>query len=139
MAAEPTLPNVPDPPALIDRDDGSWLELYPGTLSGRVALSASEWAFVLGLFKSNERGPLTAGDYIQLSQDLDVTEIDLIDCPTEIIGRENTWSASIFIDDVLFANREIKENKEMDWNDFRVPVSHLTGTVNIAVRLTLES
>lgn len=139
MAAEPTLPNAPDPPALIERDDGSWLELYPGTLSGRVLLSASEWAYVLGLLESNERAFMTVGDYIQISQDLDITDSDYLYFPAEIIGVENTWSAKILIDDVEFAYMEIKEDKEMDWSSFRVPVTHLTGTVNVAIRLTLES
>lgn len=139
MATQPTLPNAPDQPAQIERDDGSWFELYPGTLSKRVAISSSEWAFILGQLISNEKGILTyleSGDYIQLSQDIDVTDIDLVDFPAEVIGRDNTWLASIYIDDVLFADRTLKEYKEVDWSDFRVPVSHLSGTVNVKVRLT---
>jgi hypothetical protein len=138
MATEPTLPDAPDHPVLIVRDEGSWLELYSGTLSKRVALSSIEWAFILGLLESNEQASLETGDFIQVSQDLDITDVDYVGFPVEVVGRENTWSAKILIDGVDFAYREIK-NKEMDWNDFRVPVSHLSGTVNVAVRLTIES
>lgn len=139
MATQPTLPATPDPPASIERDDASWIEIAPGTLCKRVSLSSSEWAYIIGQLESNERGLFTGGDYIQVSQNLDITDLSYLDFPLEIIGRENSWSASILIDGTQFINKEIKENKIMTWSDFRVPVAHLTGTVNVAVRLTFEA
>lgn len=147
MATAPTLPDLPHSPALIVRDDGSWFENSLGTLAGRVALTASEFAVVLGQLESAEFGTFDytpTPSYVQISQDIDVTDLKYIEFPSEIIGRVEesasfNWTAYILIDGVVHAQRDIKTEKEVTWSTFRAPVAHLTGTVTVTVRLALRA
>lgn len=143
MATEPTLPGIPDDPAVIERDNGSWFELSLGTLSGRVETSPGEFSMVLGQEQSNELATMLTGDYIEASQeDVDLSDVDYITFPADVIGRELgganvAWNATIMIDSTVYAEKEIKPEKAMSWSDFRAPVTLITGTADIVVRLTV--
>lgn len=143
MSTEPTFPGLPDDPAVIQRENGSWFELSLGTLSGRVETSVGEYSMILGQLISREVAPMETGDYIELSQsDVNLSDVDYITFPANVIGRvlgslDVSWVASIIIDSTVYAEKEIKPEKEMSWADFRIPVKLITGTAGVKVRLTV--
>jgi len=143
MATAPTLPALPDEPAEIERENGSWFELSLGTLSGRVETSAGEYSMVLGQLESHELATISTGDYVEVTQeDVDLSGVDYITFPAEVIGRELgavnvAWVASVIVGGTVFVEKEIKPEKETSWADFRAPVTLITGTADVTVRLTV--
>jgi len=143
MSELPILPSLPDGPADIERENGSWFELSLGVLSGRVEVSSGVYSMILGQLESSELATMLTGDYVELSQaDVDLSDVDYVTFPANVIGRELgapnvAWMASILIDGAVYAEKEIKPEKEMDWSDFRAPVRLITGTAEVKVRLTV--
>jgi hypothetical protein len=143
MATLPTLPGLPDNPEQIVRLNGSWFELGLGVNAGRVEVSSGEFSMILGQLVSNELATMQTGDYIELSQvNVDLSDVDYLTFPAAVIGRELgsvdvAWMASILVDGTVYSEKEIKPEKEMNWADFKAPVQLITGTADVAVRLTI--
>ena len=142
MALAPTLPDRPDYPVPVVRENGSWFELSLGVLSGRVPVGA-DYHMILGQLLSTEPGTMLTGDYIEVTQeDVDLTDVDYITFPATVVGRvlgapNVAWSVSAIVGGVVYVSKEIKPEKSMDWADFRVPVTLVTGTEDVTVRLTI--
>ncbi|MCP4568972.1 MAG: hypothetical protein GY841_15460 [FCB group bacterium] len=142
MALTPTLPDKPDYPDAVVRENGSWFELSLGVLSGRVQVGA-DYHMILGQLISTEPGTMLTGDYIEVTQEnVNLTGVDYITFPAQVVGRaiENpsvAWSSTIIVNSTVYGSKEIKTDKIMNWADFRVPVSLVTGMVDVTVRLTL--
>jgi len=144
MATLPTLPALPDPPAPIERENGSWFELSLGTLSGRVETDSGVFSMILGQLESTDLATMLTGDYIQVTQeDVDLSDVDYVTFPANVIGRalgasNVAWVASIIIDGTVYAEKTIDPDDDMSWEDFKAPVKLITGTATVTVRLTLE-
>jgi hypothetical protein len=140
---------MPSPPEMLPpvvRDEVTPLKMSPGVLSGRVVNIDGEASFVLGLLQSLELEQMTTGDYVEISQDVDLTDLDMIELDCSVIGRSHPglvlpavyrWDAKIIVDGDVIAQRTIDFSDDKTWNDFRGPVRRNTGTVAIKIRLEL--
>jgi hypothetical protein len=113
--------------------------LSPGVLSGRVENGDGTAKFVLGLISSYELELMTTGDYVQISQDVDLTSQDVIEIDCSAIGRQTSesWVAKAFIAGTLFIDRTIDPGDELSWVDFKIPVRRYDGINSVAIRLEL--
>jgi hypothetical protein len=83
MATAPTLPGAPPAAAPVARADGSWFDCWPGVRSGYGAGSGD----VLGWASGADRAPLRPGDYVEVAQDVDLTDQDLVTFAATATGQ----------------------------------------------------
>ncbi len=86
MPLVPTLPGPPPAAAPVARADAAGLELGPGDLSARLTDSTS--GFVLGLVGGAPRLSLRPGDYVEIAQDVDLTDQEVVTVTATVTGQE---------------------------------------------------
>lgn len=113
-----------------------------GETQGRLQQSSGEHVFVLGDELGGRTAELTHGDFAEVGQDVDVTDIDLVRVwlrlrvPDEVPAGL-AWTAAIAIDDRVVARGTARPGETRDLTDLLGNVSKLAGTHRIAVRLEL--
>lgn len=114
-----------------------------GLTQGRLdPARAGEHAFVLGDELGGRVAELTPGDFAEVAQDADVTDVDIVrvwlrlrvpdDVPPDL-----AWVASITVDDRVVARGTARPGQTRDLTDLIGNVSKLAGTHRVAVRLEL--
>jgi len=82
MPSAPTLPGYPPGATSIPRKDETWFDVGVGALCGLM----TSGGYLLGLSDSVERPTLYPGDYVQVSQFIDLTDQDIISLAAEMTG-----------------------------------------------------
>lgn len=114
-----------------------------GLTQGRLQPSADgTHVFVLGDELGGRMAELSAGDFAEVAQEADVTDVDLVrvwlrlrvpdDVPADL-----AWVASITIDDRVVGRGTARRGQTRDLTDLLGNVSKLAGTHRVAVRLEL--
>lgn len=117
-----------------------------GTRQGRlqpegVTPPEGSWAYCLGSDKEGYFFWLEPGDYSQISQDVDLTGINIVRFRARLrtgeltIGRE--WEASILVDGAKQAAMILGESRTRDRADMGANVSKLAGVHTVSFRLEL--
>lgn len=115
-----------------------------GETQGRLSTQGGEHVFVLGDAAGGRSTELSPGDFAELAQDVDVTDIDFVrvwlrlrvpaDVPPGL-----AWVAAVMVDDRVVARATARAGDTRDLTDLLGNVSKLAGTHRIAVRLELVS
>lgn len=113
-----------------------------GETQGRRPTASGEHVFVLGDELGARTADLAPGDFAEVAQDVDVTDVDLVrvwlrlrvpsDVPADL-----AWVAAITVDDRVVARGTARPGETRDLTDLLGNVSKLAGTHRIAVRLEL--
>jgi len=114
-----------------------------GLTQGRLdPASDGEHVFVLGDELGGRVAELSPGDFAEVAQDADVTDVDVVrvwlrlrvpdDLPPDL-----AWVASITVDDRVVARGTARPGQTRDLTDLLGNVSKLAGTHRIAIRLEL--
>lgn len=104
--------------------------------------TAGEFAFILGEQEPGHIFELAAGDYAEVTQQVDLTSILLVRAllRLRIPARSLTglaWEASLVVDGVKRARLRVKPGRERFATDLAANVSKLSGLHSIGVRLEL--
>lgn len=116
-----------------------------GTTQGRILQgqgSAGEYAFVLGDTDTGRLTELSAGDFAQISQHTDLTEVSFVRVKLSLRVPQGlpsglAWIAAILIDGVRAASTSAASGQQRAITDLCANVSKLTGIHEVAVRLEL--
>jgi len=113
-----------------------------GEGQGRLETSAGEACFVLGDLEPGRCFDLQQGDYAEVVQATDLTGVTLIRarCTLSVpasLPANLAWEASILVDGTKLARAACESGRSRELMDLAANVSKLTGTHEVAVRLTL--
>ena len=114
-----------------------------GAAQGRVPSGTDgEHVFVLGDATGGRMAELSPGDFAEVAQDVDVTDVDLVRAwlrlrvPDEV-PSDVQWTVAITVDDRVVARGTARAGETRELADLVGNVSKLVGTHRIAVRLEL--
>lgn len=114
-----------------------------GLTQGRLdPASRGERVFVLGDELGGRVAELSPGDFAEVAQDADVTDVDLVRVWLRLRVPDDVppglaWVAAITVDDRVIARGTARPGETRDLTDLLGNVSKLAGTHRIAVRLEL--
>lgn len=116
-----------------------------GTGQGRLVdggVTSNTYAFVLGDQDLGHYAELTPGDYVQITQSTDLTEIPLIRAAVELRIPSSTptayaWNAVILVDGTRVASTTARSGRSRVITDLAANVSKLSGPHDVALRLEL--
>ena len=118
-----------------------------GTRQGRLdpkgfMPTTGEYAYVLGSDLSGEMYDFNIGDYSEVTQDIDLSEVNFIRAQIRLrnaleIPQGVNWEASIAIDGEKKTTMKIKLRRTRDRSDMAANVSKLTGVHTVGLRLEL--
>lgn len=101
-----------------------------------------EHVFVLGDELGGRVAEMSPGDFAEVAQDADVTDVDLVRVWLRLRVPDDVppglaWVAAITVDDRVVARGTVRPGQTRDLTDLLGNVSKLAGTHRIAVRLEL--
>ena len=147
MSRTPTIPAPPLPPTPVSRVGGGPLKRFKGVGSGRRVREDGTCEFVLGVDEDGEAQEMTVGDYVEITQDVDLTGVDVIRVDATpyvqaIAHPAYGWVGSIRVDGILLVTRTVAPagDSGSEWTDFQAPVRRFGGgvkTVSIRFRFSL--
>jgi hypothetical protein len=113
-----------------------------GETQGRVRRASGEHVFVLGAELGRRAAELSPGDFAEVWQEVDVTDIDLVRVWLQLRVPDDVppglaWVAAITVDDRVVARATARPGETRDLTDLVGNVSKLVGTHRIGVRLEL--
>ncbi len=113
-----------------------------GEGQGRVETSEGEAYFVLGNLTPGRFFDLQQGDYAEVVQATDLTDVTLVRarCTLSVpasLPANLAWEASILVDGAKLAWASCGAGRSRELTDLAANVSKLTGNHEVAVRLTL--
>ena len=113
-----------------------------GDGQGRIETSAGEASFVLGYLEPRRMFDLQQGDYAEVVQTTDLTDVTLVRARCTLVVPAGlptslAWEVSILVDGLKLACATCGSGRTRELTDLAANVSKLSGTHEIAVRLTL--
>lgn len=123
----------------------SRLGVSQGRIPHRLPAASNEvsWAFVLGEEEPGHIHMLQAGDYAELSQEADLTDVRLVRVYATLRAPPSTvatlrWQASLGIDGQRVAAASARPGRSRILTDLAADVSKLSGLHTLAIRLELR-
>ena len=115
-----------------------------GATQGRVEADPGEVRFVLGDTEGGNRFVLVPGDYAEVVQTTDLTDVTLVRARLTLrvpadSAAAPAWEASIVVDGVKLARTACEAGRSRVIRDLAANVSKHTGMHDIGVRLELVS
>jgi hypothetical protein len=114
-----------------------------GRIRPRNATPASgDYLFVLGEDEPGRFFELAPGDYAEVSQQVDLTEVALVRAQLRLrvpasLPSGLTWEAALVVDGVKYASARGRPGRERLVTDLAANVSKLSGVHTVGVRLEL--
>ena len=104
--------------------------------------TTGDYAYVLGSDLSGEMYDFNIGDYSEVNQDIDLTEVNFIRAQVKLrnaleIPQGVNWEASITVGGEKKTTMKIKPGRSRDRSDMAANVSKLTGVYIVGLRLEL--
>lgn len=115
-----------------------------GLDQGRLPVDGGDFVFVLG-GGEGWSAVLDDGDYVEIRQVVDVTDVDLIRvrgvlrAPADAAAAGLAWRAEIRVQGILWASQVGYSGRDTDVSDLAANVSKITGVRLITLRLALVS
>jgi hypothetical protein len=115
-----------------------------GVGQGRLPRGDGGHVFVLGTDEPGHVAELAPGDFVELVQDVDVSDLDLIRMSLRLrtpssLPSELRWSVALRLDGVEVARTSGRPGRARAITDLAANVSKFFGTRELAIRLELES
>ena len=115
-----------------------------GVTQGRVEVAPGELRFVLGDLEPGRRFDLAIGDFAEVVQATDLTDVTLVRARLTLRAPDglpagSAWEASILIDGAKLARTTCESGRSRTITDLAANVSKLTGAHEVGVRLELVS
>ena len=115
-----------------------------GISQGRIPLEENEeFVFVLGDDVAGYVYNLEVGDFVQVAQETDLTDIDLVRTELTVRVPESTppavcFEVSILVNNTKYAATACPASRARHITDLAANVSKLSGTFQVAVRLEVR-
>jgi hypothetical protein len=124
------------------------LKRYKGVGSGRRVREDGTVEIVLGVDEDGEAHEMTTGDYVEVMQSVDLTDVDLIRVaataiPVALASPLVAWRGRILVQNVavppppiLLVERDVSPQGDngVEWTDFVAPVRRYTGDYYVFIR-----
>ncbi len=112
-----------------------------GTQQGRIVKEDGQAIFVLGAQTAGWRADLVVGDFVEVVQDADLTDVKLVRVRGELevrsVPSHMAWEAALLIDGVRQASIRGRPGVARPIRDLAACVVGLLGVHAVAVRLSL--
>jgi hypothetical protein len=113
-----------------------------GDGQGRIETLAVEASFVLGDLQPGRMFELRQGDYAEVAQTTDLTDVTLVRARCTLVVPAGlptslAWEASFLVDGVKLASTTCGAGRARELTDLAANVSKLGGDHEVAIRLTL--
>ncbi|NTX51838.1 hypothetical protein [Myxococcus sp. CA039A] len=110
----------------------------------RTTPASGEYLFVLGDEEPGRRFELAPGDFAEVTQPVDITDVALVRAALRLHVRSAAlaglaWEASLVVDGVKYARCLGRPGRERLVGDMAANVSKLSGVHTVGVRLELVS
>ncbi len=120
----------------------SAFEVSLGTHQGRIDTPDGP-VFVLGDSGSGQKYQLEVGDFVELEQQADLTDVDLVGVEGEILVLNSlpsdlTWEIALRIDGQTLASLRCGPGRTRSLRDLAAPCFRMQGPRLVTLRLSLE-